>query len=286
MILGSLIGLFQSSSDLFVFGRTICGLGAGMMIVGQMGIIWHEDFKKIRYFSPAVLGSLVLGLLLGPAFVIFLAGPALSVGKVTLLLGAIFPALVMLEIVTEIFVATYNVTLDATGAFFDIDSSDDIDTRTRKVAVMTMRRAVYIFFDYWLSFLSAALVGALNYWGLAFWNIVLATWLFDFIVAISFVIISEKSGHDITLGESFRRAVDSIRANSRIAGFLLFGYLSVKAIIWDGPEQVVVFFKKELGTMAKMAMMLVILTFFQGIFWTWAYGLGYESVSKLIKSFL
>jgi MFS family permease len=286
MILGSLLSFFASNSNMFIFGRTICGLGAGMMIVGQIGIIWHEDFKRNRLFSPAVLGALILGLTFGPSFLIFFSGPALSVAKLSFLLGAIFPALVLLEIVTEIFVTTCNVTFDATGAFFDIDSSDDIDVRTRKVAATTLRRAVYVFFDYWLSILSAGLVGVLNYWGMSFWNVALITWLFDFIVAALFLLISERSGHDITLGESFRRAVDAIRANSQLAGLFLFGYLVIKAIIWDGPEQIVVFFRKEIGTMTRMTMMLVVLTFFQGIFWAWAYGLGYESVSTLIKNFL
>lgn len=286
MILGSLASFSVAAPSLFTFGRTICGLGAGMLVAGQIGIIWHEDFKKIRIFSLTVLGAFALGLIFGPKAVSLLAGPQFPAFKVVFLLGVISPVLVALEILAEIFVASCNVTFDATGAFFDIDGSDDIDVRARKVAAISVKRVAYNFFDYGVSIVCASLVGALNYWGLAFWKIALSIWLVDFIVAAISLVVSEKSGHDITLGESFRRAVDSIKTNSRLIGYLIGFSLSVQSLIWEGPQQLVVFFKKEIGTMTRMVAALVILTFFQGLFWAWIYSLGYESVGKLIRNFL
>lgn len=61
--------------------------------------------------------------------------------------------------------------------------------------------------------------------------------------------------------------------------------LNIKATIWDGPEQVVIFFKKELGGMIQMTEVLVVLTFVQGFFWAGVYGLGYESITGLVRSF-
>ncbi len=50
MIVGSLASFCLNTPSLFTFGRTICGMGAGMLVAGQLGIIWHEDFKKSKIF--------------------------------------------------------------------------------------------------------------------------------------------------------------------------------------------------------------------------------------------
>ena len=283
MILGSLASFCATAPSVFTFGRMFCGLGAGMLIAGQIGIIWHEKLKRIRIFSPAILVALILGLIFGPDFVLVLSGPDFSALKVVFLLGMIFPFLVVIEIITEIFVATFNTTVDATGAFFDIDGDDNFETRTKKVAKTTFLRVVYNFFDYGLSFICAGMVGALNYWGFAFWKIVLITWLFDFISATVFMIIAVRSGQDITLGESFRRAMDNMRANSRLMSYLVGIFLGIRSLLWEGPEQLVIFFKAEIRTEKRMALVLLVLTFFQGIFWAWVYSLGYESLEVLIR---
>lgn len=189
------------------------------------------------------------------------------------------------EKIAAFFVAIFRTVVQAAKAFFDIKSDDDVASGSKKVAITAARRVVYVFLDYWAAFACASIVGFLNYWELSFWLIVMATWLFDFVVATAFLVASEKSGHDITLGEAFRRAVDAIRSNSKVAGWGALVYINAKAVIWDGPEQVVIFFKKEIGSMLGMVGVLVFLTFFQGLFWAVVYSLGYETVSELVKNF-
>ena len=99
------------------------------------------------------------------------------------------------------------------------------------------------------------------------------------------MIASEKSGHDLTFGKGFRRAADVVHSESRLFGYIAMVGLNIKATIWDGPEQVVIFFKKELGGMIQMAEVLVILTFVQGFFWAGVYSFGYESITGLVRSF-
>ncbi len=170
-------------------------------------------------------------------------------------------------------------------AFFEIKDEESVADGSKKVAITMARRAFYVFLDYWAVFACASVVGILKFWGWSFWSIVGATWLFDFVVAAAFMVASEKSGHDITLGEGFRRANDVIHSESKLFGILTMIGLNLKATIWDGPEQVVIFFKKELGGMIQMAGALVGLTLVQGFFWAWVYSLGYESVTELVKSF-
>jgi hypothetical protein len=169
-------------------------------------------------------------------------------------------------------------------AFFDIRENDGLGSRTKKVGATAIRRVVFIAADYWTALACAGLVSILNYWGRSFLEITAATWAYDLAIATVFLGISLKSGQDITLGESFRRAADVVHSANKMAGYITFAGLAAKATIWDGPEQVVIFFKKEIKTITGMLVILTILTLVQGLFWAWLYSLGYDSVTDLIKN--
>lgn len=168
--------------------------------------------------------------------------------------------------------------------FFGISEKDGLVEGGVRVGETIVGRIIYVLIDYWVAIACAGFVGFLNYLGWDFRLIVLATWIFDFIVAAGFMFVSEKTGKDITLGKSLRRAVNVVYSSNKLVGYLSIAWINTKAIVWDGPEQVVIFFKKELGTVSRMVVLLAILTFFQGVFWAWVYSLGYESVSELLKS--
>ncbi len=130
--------------------------------------------------------------------------------------------------------------------------------------------------------ISAALVIALKALGLQFGLIFLALWAFDFIVAASFVVLWDRTGVDLTLGEDFRRAANVIHGKSRAAGYLTFSAVVAQATFWSGPEQVVIFFRGEIGSRLRMAIVLIVLTAVQAALWAAIYSLGYESASELL----
>lgn len=103
IFLGSLINLFLDNPAFFVFGIIICGLGAGIIIAGQIGIILQEDARKIKTLSLTIILSLTLGLTTGPIFINFLSGPHLSGLQISFVLGIIFPLLAMFEKITLAF---------------------------------------------------------------------------------------------------------------------------------------------------------------------------------------
>ena len=74
----------------------------------------------------------------------------------------------------------------------------------------------------------------------------MAMWLFDLVVAGTFVFIYEKTGQDVTMGEAYRNSTDVIFKKSRIAGMLSVASNLIYAVFWSGPEHVVVFLKKSL----------------------------------------
>lgn len=173
---------------------------------------------------------------------------------------------------------------DTFRAFFAIRENDGAVVGSAKVAAAAIKRTVYVIADYWLAILSAWIVGYLTYRGLGFWKISAVMWAYDLVIAFFFLYTNEKSGHDITLAESFRRAVDELHRHSKLTGTVVLLGVVLRATIWDGPEQVVIFFRKELGSLTRMSLLLILITSGQALFWTWVYGLGYEGLSELFAS--
>jgi hypothetical protein len=181
--------------------------------------------------------------------------------------------------------AFWETAVSAVKAFFGIKAGDSSLVGSGKVVATAIRRIIYVIADYYLAILCAALVAVLKYWRWGFVEIFSAVWVYDFIVAAAFVVIAEKTGQDVTLGEAYRNGADVVMNKSRFAGYIAFTWVFIKATVWDGPEHIVIFFRKELRTYVVMTVALVVLTVIQAGFWTWAYGLGYDSVFELIKNF-
>jgi len=95
MILGSLVNFFLSDASFFALGRVMSGLGAGMVMASQIGMIWHDDCERMKNFSLVILFSFISGLIFSPALVSFLSGPALGEMKVVFVLGMTLPGLAM-----------------------------------------------------------------------------------------------------------------------------------------------------------------------------------------------
>lgn len=165
-------------------------------------------------------------------------------------------------------------------AFFDIRADDTLVSKTGKVAATAARRTVFVLMDYWVAILLAAMVAFMKYHGHDYWTIFLAAWAYNFVAAVGFYLLQTKSGQDITLGEAFRRAADVIHAKNRLAGYLTFLLVSVKAIVWEGPEQIVIFFRL-VGT-GRILLTLVALSMIQGLFGAWLYSTGYDGVAALV----
>lgn len=175
---------------------------------------------------------------------------------------------------------------EATREFFQIFEDDSYEDSAMSVKITMKQRAYYIAMDYWAVFGAIFIVAILNYLNRGFIEVVAVTVIYDFLIAWSFMIYSLKTGKDVTFGEGYRRAIDVIHRESKIIGYFGMVVLNLKATIWDGPEQVLIFFKKEIGGFGKMSVILLFLAIFQGLFWAWLYSYGYDSLFQAIESAL
>ena len=167
-------------------------------------------------------------------------------------------------------------------AFLDVRDSDSSLQRARKVSEAIISRAVYAIADYWLMIASGAFIIVMDQrFGYGPVGLFLLMWAFDIIIAFAFVILWKWTGKDVTLGEGYRRAADTIYHGSRIAGYFAFASVVLKAAFWDGPEHIVIFFHKEIRTMIRMGFVLLVLTAIQAAIWTPIYVLGFETIPEL-----
>lgn len=173
---------------------------------------------------------------------------------------------------------------EATREFFQIFEDDDSEEAISSVKITLKQRAWYILMDYWAVFACIGVVALMNYFERSFVETAIVTAIYDFIVAFGFMMYSLKTGKDVTFGEGYRRAIDVIHRESKIIGYLGMVVLNAKATIWDGPEQVPMFFQRELCGLVNMTALLVVLAAIQGMFWAWLYSYGYESVFQAVKS--
>lgn len=165
---------------------------------------------------------------------------------------------------------------DILKAFFGIKEKDGAEESGKKVASTVIRRIIYGVADYWLAIFCAAANIALKVSGISLGYAFIAMWAINIVIAGTFLAIYVKTGHDISLGADLRRGVDAIHEKSRIVGYFSMAVVIFQAAVWSGPEQIVIFFKKEIGSTFGMVAVMLFLTAIQTIVWMALYRSGYD----------
>jgi hypothetical protein len=177
---------------------------------------------------------------------------------------------------------TGGIIAEGMKAFADIKAGDSVGVGAGKVALIAAKRTVYIVADYWLAALCAALNILLKTLEVRLLYAFIAMWGINILIAGVFLVIYARTGHDISLGEDLRRASDAIHKKSKFAGYLAMLGVILQAAVWSGPEQVVIFFRKEIGSMTRMVAVMLFLTVLQTGAWMYLYRTGYDAVTGLL----
>lgn len=145
-------------------------------------------------------------------------------------------------------------------AFAGIKEGDSMVVGTGKAALIAVKRTLYTIADYWLAALCAALNIMLKAYGIQLLYAFLIMWLVNIVIAGFFIAFYIRTGHDISLGEDLRRATDAMREKSKLAGYISMLAVIFQAVFWSGPEQVVIYFRKEIGGISGMLLAMLFLT--------------------------
>lgn len=172
--------------------------------------------------------------------------------------------------------------------FWKVDDEDEIKEVAGKVAGTVSKGAAYSLSDNLLTALSPVTVAFLKWLGWGDIEITMVMWVEDVIIAYGLVIFSRSVVEDFTLTEALRSSIDSIRRNGSIglvvANILTFGLL-IRFSLWDGPERVAIFFKKELPKAYQELLVIAVFAIIQAIFWTKLYSWGINGFADMWKLF-
>lgn len=160
-------------------------------------------------------------------------------------------------------------------SFLNLKEIDGLLAKSVKTVDATIRQAVYIIADYGLWLISVGIFTTMKILGFSFPWIFSALWVYDFMAAGALIVFYEKTGKDISLGVDFRRATDTIHKKSRLVGYAAMTLIVIRGVFWNGPEKIITFFRKEIGTITRVVITLLILTAIQAFIWAILYELGY-----------
>lgn len=169
--------------------------------------------------------------------------------------------------------------LDVLKSFLNFKKEDGLLAKGVKAFDATARQTTYVIVDYGLLFVSVGIYATMKTLDFSFPWIFAALWTYDFVVASAFILLYEKTGKDLSLGEDFRRATDTIYKKSRLAGYAAITPIVIRGIFWTGPEKIITFFRKEIGSISRVVLVLLLLTGIQALLWVILYDLGYGLVA-------
>lgn len=168
------------------------------------------------------------------------------------------------------------------SAFLDFKEEDGSRERGIKAIDLVARRVAYFVMDHGITAASISIGVAMKAQGFSLLAMFGVLWAFDFVVAIPFVAIYETTGKDLSHGVDLRRAADTMERKSWLLGFLTKLWFTLLSIVWFGPERVITFFRKEIGTIRRVIVILVTLTAVQSFLWAALYSFAYDLVAKLL----
>lgn len=167
--------------------------------------------------------------------------------------------------------------------FFGIDDPKEMRKRglTMAVAIPAIR-----WMDWMLMGATATLVAFLKRFSLGDVVIFFVLWTGNIILSGAVVFANDKSGVDLTAMEAVRRLTDAAIAKSKVTGIILEVLIIFRLLIWDGPDQFIIFLRGRLNSKMTKILVFVSASGFQMAIWTYLYILGYENFTELFKAII
>ncbi|OPY78766.1 MAG: hypothetical protein A4E65_02124 [Syntrophorhabdus sp. PtaU1.Bin153] len=165
--------------------------------------------------------------------------------------------------------------------FFGAESPDEMK---RKGIAMAVAIPAVRWIDWILAGLTATLVAFFKEKGLGNVLIFFILWLGNIALSGAIVFANDKTKIDLTAMEAIRRLVDAAIAKSKFTGVILEILILGRLLIWDGPDQFIIFFRFRLKNPIAKIILFILASGFQMMIWTFLYILGYENFKELFKA--
>lgn len=131
---------------------------------------------------------------------------------------------------------------------------------------------------------AASLFSILRYHDFSMTEIWLVFWLLNVLLSGMIVRLNDCLEADITLMQSLRVLIDAAIRRSRWIGLALEIAIVVRLLIWDGPPQLLIFFRNRIKSDTGRFLFLTAASGFQMFIWTDVYSMGYDHFYFFLKN--
>jgi hypothetical protein len=139
----------------------------------------------------------------------------------------------------------------------------------------------------WLLVAATATIFSLfKYYGLTDYSIWLILWALNLILSGSVILLNDYIKVDITLMQTARKVINAFIERKKIAGYFLEFAVVLRLLLWDGPDQLFIFFRERLKSKMVQVCFFVASSGIQMFVWAKIYGYGYAGASDIIKTWV
>jgi len=159
-------------------------------------------------------------------------------------------------------------------------SADRISQKTLVTAVLVPS---FYFLEWVLVAATASVFALFKYHGLSDGQIWIILWGANLVVSGLVVLTNDRLGVDLTLMQTLRNLITATIKKSKWLGRTLEIVLFIRLLIWDGPCQLLIFFRNRLPDKTVRILFFVAATGLQMFVWIKLYAMGYEGIADLVK---
>jgi hypothetical protein len=107
-------------------------------------------------------------------------------------------------------------------------------------------------------------------------------WVANLAISWALVVGNDRLGIDITFMQTLRKLVAAATNRAKWVGLPLEAAVFIRLLIWDGPCQLLIFFRDRLPSRIVRVFFFVAASGLQMFVWARIYALGYEGFLQLI----
>lgn len=163
----------------------------------------------------------------------------------------------------------------------DIDQQKEV--RSRNMMQIALLAPSFYAIEWGLVGVATVIVTFLKYHGLSEMTIWLILWGLNLLFSSAVVVFNDRFRIDITLMVALRKFTNATSRKSKLAGYFLELAVFIRLLLWDGPSQLLIYFRERVPSSTLRGCFFVGSGGFQMFIWVKLYILGYESLGDLLR---
>jgi hypothetical protein len=171
-------------------------------------------------------------------------------------------------------------------AFVAVDEGLTDESLIKKGAATAILFPSFRLIEWLLVAATATIFSLFKYYGLTEISIWLILWALNLILSGSVILFNDYIKVDITLMQTARKFINALIERKKMAGYFLELAVVLRLLLWDGPDQLFIFFRQRLRSKVIQAFFFITSSGVQMFVWAKIYSYGYDGISDLVKTWM